>query len=60
MSRGIEVELTREVNTQRLHINVMTFNLPVGCSDRFSFHSTFQRGIPSDENTDILVTYLSN
>jgi hypothetical protein len=52
----IEVELTREVNTQRLHIIVMAFDLPVGCGARFSFYSTFQREIPSDENTDVLVT----
>jgi hypothetical protein len=56
VSCGIEVELTREVNTQRLYIIVMAFNLPIGCGDRFSFYSTFQREIPSDENTDLLVT----
>jgi len=45
VSCGIEVELTRKVNTQRLYIIVTAFNLPVGCCDRFSLYSTFQRGI---------------
>jgi hypothetical protein len=56
VSCGIEVELTRQVNTRRVHIIAMAFNLPVGCGDRFSFCSTFQREIPSDENTDMLFT----
>jgi hypothetical protein len=56
VSCGTEVGLTREVNTQRLYIIFMAFNLPVDCGDRFSFYSTFQREIPSDENTDMLVT----
>ena len=56
VSCGSEVQLTREVNTQRFYIIVMAFDLPVGCGERFSFFSTFQREIPSDENTDLLVT----
>jgi len=35
VSCGIEVELTREVNTHKLYIIAMEFNLPVGCGDRF-------------------------
>ena len=56
VSCGIEVELTRQVNTRRVHTIAMAFNLPVGCGDRFSFCSTFQCEIALDENTHMLFT----